>query len=550
MAINTPSFRKTVGSVAMQSTYNTIVYDYYPLVSVADRPIFWDARYAQEWASGKVSYEHNKLLSSGIGHTAIDNLNKKILGGKLIYKKGRDTDSAKKTVDFIRKKAKELRIDELTGSVDLKGLAGGSSYFVLNPAGSEVQVDAIGIDQAYVTFRGFKPVKAKIFINFIDDNNGRSIGAARYFLVEERYFKEDGKPYCINRIYKSPIPQMEGAYSSFSYGWATDANTEALDVTDVFINNPNAVDLAVYKTIKESGLIFGYEFPLPFKGLGIIHYKTTETSLKHPNSKYGEPVLSSSYDLMWAYDYAFSILAKDLYVGRAMTFIPDTLNGNQVVENQMTDEQYASAFYTRQMPLPSIFDDEFIKIPNFDMDYQQPTTVQFDIRSDKIKTAMDTIATKIAQNVGIDPVSLISDMTPTNETKTAFEVSNEASIPNTTILRKRELLQQALNELIDELCNFYNKSSEDVMVCFPPLEELNKTLTADYIVKLRSVQGMSTEMLVDLAYKDLTEAEKSEEIDRIKSEEAEKTKELEKQNLNKMDNNLRKSEERNDVDED
>ena len=549
MAINTPSFRKTVGSVAMQSTYNTIVYDYYPLVSVADRPIFWDARYAQEWASGKVSYEHNKLLSSGIGRTAIDNLNKKILGGKLIYKKGKNTDSAKKTVDFIRKKAQELRLDELTGSLDLKGLAGGSSYFVLNPLGKDVQLDAIGIDQAYVTFRGSKPVKAKLFINFIDDNNGKSIHAARYFLVEERYF-ENGKPYSINKIYKSPIPQMEGAYQSFSYGWAMNSGDSAVDVTDIFINNAGLIDDSVLNQIKDSGLIFGYPFELPFKGLGIIHYKTTETSLKHPNSKYGEPVLASSYDLMWAYDYAFSILAKDLYVGRAMTFVPDTLNGNQVLESQMTDEQYAQAFYNRSTSLPAIFDDEFIKLPNYNMEYQQPTTVQFDIRSEKIKIAMDTIATKIAQNVGIDPVSLISDMTPTNETKTAFEVSNEASIPNTTILRKRELLQQALNELIDELCNFYGKSSEDVMVCFPPLEELNKTLTADYIVKLRSVNGMSTEMLVDLAYKDLTEAEKDEEVKRIEREQEEKVEDIEKENLNKMDNNLRKSEERDDVDED
>ena len=549
MAMNTPTFRKSVGSVAMQSTYNTIVYDYYPLVSVADRPIFWDARYSQEWASGKVSYEHNKLLSSGIGHTAVQSLNKKILGGKLIYKKGKDTDNAKKTVDFIRKKATELKLDELTGALSLKGLSGGSSYFVLNPAGKDVQVDAIGIDQAYVTFRGFQPVKAKIFINFIDDNSGRNISSSRYFLVEERYFKE-GKPYTINKIYKSPIPQMEGAYQSFSYGWALDQNTDALDVTDIFINNPNLVDPYVYKYILESNLIFGYEFELPFKGLGIIHYKNTETSLKHPNSKYGEPVLSSSYDLMWAYDYAFSILAKDLYVGRAMTFIPDTLNGNQVVESQMTDEQYANAFYNRAMPLPALYDDEFIKVPNYSMDYQQPTTVQFDIRADKIKTAMDTLATKIAQNVGIDPVALISEMTPTNETKTAFEVSNEASIPNTTILRKRELLQQAINELIDELCYFYGKSSEDVTVCFPPLEELNKTLTADYIVKLRSVNGMSVEMLVDLAYKDLTEAEKTEEIDRIKRETEEREKQFDKENLNNQDNNLRKSKERKDVDED
>ena len=96
MAINTPTFRKSIGSKAMTSTYNTIVYDYFPMVSIPNRPIFWDSRYSQEWASGKVSYEHNKILSSGIGMTVIEILSKRILGGELVYKTGANTDVAKK----------------------------------------------------------------------------------------------------------------------------------------------------------------------------------------------------------------------------------------------------------------------------------------------------------------------------------------------------------------------------------------------------------------------------------------------------------------------
>ena len=538
MALKTPSFRKSVGSVAMEATYNTIVFDYYPMVSIPDRPIFWDARYSQEWASGKVAYEHNKLLSSGIGSSVIKVLDKKILGSNLIFKKGKDTDTAKKTVDFIRDKCRKLKLDQVTQSVDLKRLSGGSAYFVLNPVKDGVTLDAIGIDQAYVTFKGLNVDRARIFINFIDDNGGRSIQSGRYFLIEDRYFK-DGKPYAINKIYRSAIPQMEGAYSTFNYGWRDDVSNNAVDVTEGFANGTIMVSDYVMNAIKDSGIKFGYEFPLPFKGLGVAHCKCTATSLKHPNSKYGDPALIDCYDLLWTYDYTFSILAKDLYVGRPITFIPDTLNGNKTVQQAVGDGEYAQMFYERTMPVASLFDDEFVKVPNFEMEYQTPTTVQYDIRSEEIKVALDDLATQIAHNVGIEPQTLISELRETNETKTAFEIANDTSVPNVTILRKRELLQDALNEVIDELCHFYGKSAEDVSVCFPPLEELNKTLTADYIVKLRSVKGMSDEMLVDLAYKDLTEAEKQEEIDRIKALKEEEKTEMIQNALNKQDNNVK-----------
>jgi hypothetical protein len=543
MAQNTPTFRNSVGSVAMTTTYNTIVYDYYPLVSIADRPIFWDARYAQEWASGKVAYEHNKLLSSGIGNKVIKILNQKILGGNLIFKKGKNTKSAGETVDFIREKCSDLEFDTVVESVDLKRLAGGSAYFVLNPTKDKtVTIDALGIDQAYVTFQGSKPVDAKLFINFIDDNSGKSVGSARYFLIEHRYFK-DGKPYTINKIYKATIPQWEGASSTFLYGWKDDKSFDAQDVTDFFINDARAPQ-KIKDIIQSSGLIFGYEFALPFKGLGIVHAKASSTSLKHPNSKYGDPVLANCFDLLWTYDYAYSILSKDLYTGRPLTFIPDTLNGNKLVESSLGDSEYANLYYNRSLPLPALFDDEFVKVPNYSMDYQVPTTVQYDIRAEKIRIALDTIASNIAQCVGISPTQLIAETHQVNETKTAFEVQDETSVVNTNIIRKRQLLQIAINEVIDELCLFYNKSPKDVIVCFPPLEELNKTLMADYIVKLRSVNGMSDEMLVNLAYKDLTEAEKEEEVKKIKELKTEEKTFIEKKNLNGMDNNYRKSDDK------
>ena len=419
MAFNTPSFRDCSGSVAMKTTYNTIVYDYYPLVSLPDRPIFWDARYSQEWASGKVSYEHNKLLSSGIGNKVITMLDRRILGGNLIFKKGKDTTTSKNTVDFIRKKCQKLDLDSATESLDLKRLAGGSSYFVMDVVKNDVVVTPIGIDQAYVTFVGDKPVDAKIFINFIDDASTKM--ASRYYIIEHRYFV-DGKPKCINKIYKSSVPQTEGAYSTFDYSWRDDKTNRATDVTESFASAGMNIPEHIVNFMKDSGLKFGYEFDLPFKGLGVIHCKASATSLKHPNSKYGDPVLANCYDLLWEYDYAFSILSKDLYVGRAMMFIPDMMNGNALLQGAATDTQLGELYYRSKLELPMLHGDEFVKLPNYDMEWQTPTSVQFDIRAEELRKAMDVIATNIAQNVGLEPSFLTSDVNQINETKTAFAI--------------------------------------------------------------------------------------------------------------------------------
>lgn len=257
MALNTPTFRKATGSVAMTGTYNTIVYDYFPMVSVPNRPIYWDARYSMEWASGKVSYEHNKLLSSGIGMTAVELVAKRVLGGSLVFKKGKDTDVAGKNTDKIRKLCCELNLDDNTEKLVLKGNAGGSSYYVLSPFGDSYTLDTIGIDQAFVSFAGDKVQRAKLFINFYDDNY-RGIGkGARYFLIEDRYFK-NGKPYTINRMYKSYLPRFEGVSDttmSFDYTWRDDDKTNAQEI------NSKDVPAEYLKYLEDEGIVLGVEVP-------------------------------------------------------------------------------------------------------------------------------------------------------------------------------------------------------------------------------------------------------------------------------------------------
>ena len=510
MALNTPTFRKATGSIAMTGTYNTIVYDYFPLVSVPNRPIYWDARYSMEWASGKVSYEHNKLLSSGIGMTAVELVTKRVLGGSLVFKKGRDTDVAGKNTDKVREICCELNLDDNTERLVSKGNAGGSSFYVLSPHGEGLVLDTIDMTQGFISFAGDKVQRARLFINYYDDNYSGIGKGARYFLIEDRYF-EGGKPYTINRLYKSYLPKYEGATESFDYTWRDDVKTKASEVID-----EKDIPEDIKEFLKDEGIVLGLPVRLPFKSLGIFHFPRTANDLRHPNSKYGRPLLSGCYDLLWSYDFAFSILAKDLQVGRALAFVPTPLNGNQMLAQQMGDKELGNAYYQYRLEYPALFDDEFVKVPHMKMDDQMPSTVQFDIRSEKIKTAMDKIASMIANQIGISPTYFISMLNNTNETKTATEVASDMSETNLTVINQRRLLQNTINELIDEICYVNGINPKDVYVTFAPLEELNKMMTADYIAKLRAVNGMSDETLVNIAYKDMSEAEKEEEVKRLK----------------------------------
>lgn len=540
MAVNTPTFRKTVGSVAMTATYNTIIYDYFPLVPIHNRPIYWDARYSMEWATGKVSYEHNHILSSGIGMTVIEILSKRILGGELVFKKGKDTEKASKTVDKVKKISYDhLSLNEKLDGGIKKALSGGSAYWSLQQTGDKLRLDVLNIDQVAPSFAGDDIYDAKIFINYFDNASEGVYGGYRYFLIERRYYDENGVPTTKNTIYKSVLPQFIGANEQYNFSWRDEVKTEGRELEDL----ENGLPEHIKHKLEEDGIVLGVAVPLPFEDLGIYHIKATSADLRHPNSKFGRPVLSGCYDLMWSYDFAYSILNKDLYVGRPITFFPATMNGNMMMSQQMSDGELGNLFYQMKANMPSLFDDEFVSIPNVSNEYQHPTTVQFDIRAEQLKTAIDTLATMIAHNVGIQPQHLISVMQQQNETKTATEISSDTSETNLTILSHRRLIQNALNKLINAIAKFYNFDSEDVFITFPPLEDLNKTLTADMIVKLRSVGGMSVERLVDLISKDMSEAEKQEEVERIKNEEKNKV-DLE----NNLDNDRKEDEnENNDI---
>ena len=307
------------------------------------------------------------------------------------------------------------------------------------------------------------------------------------------------------------MPKYEGATDSFDYTWRDDVKTKASEVID-----EKDMPEDIKEFLKDEGIVLGLPVRLPFKSLGIFHFPRTANDLRHPNSKYGRPLLSGCYDLLWSYDFAFSILAKDLQVGRALAFVPTPLNGNQMLAQQMGDKELGNAYYQYRLEYPALFDDEFVKVPHMKMDDQMPSTVQFDIRSEKIKTAMDKIASMIANQIGISPTYFISMLNNTNETKTATEVASDMSETNLTVINQRRLLQNTINELIDEICYVNGINPKDVYVTFAPLEELNKMMTADYIAKLRAVNGMSDETLVNIAYKDMSEAEKEEEVKRLK----------------------------------
>ena len=95
---------------------------------------------------------------------------------------------------------------------------------------------------------------------------------------------------------------------------------------------------------------------------------------------------------------------------------------------------------------------------------------------------------------------MISELTQTNETKTAFEVANDASIPNTSTLRRRALMQDAINELPFKLTGAQARVLEEIdkEVSSITDNEIDYKVTTAEIIPTRS--GIETNIIEEHSY--------------------------------------------------
>jgi hypothetical protein len=454
------------------------------------------------WYDGYVPYLHvqdNGIFSTRLATTLVKKVAAQINGGKLLLETNGDQNA-----DANLKFAEEwMDLNDISNKIDSLvefSAAGGTSLIKLNYDGKDLWMHPMRLDNYFVDtdwkgnvidFTGF----VQTFTQTIRKDQQNYV----FYLLERRYFGDDNKPY-IKYFVKRSTQNITTA-RDYNMSETQDIPYESL---------PKKVK----QSIKEQfyGLALDVEQPLPFdNNLGVFLYKFTPHISNLPQLPYGESLFGTIISYLMSYDYYFSALNTNMYVGRSRVLMPKAMqNPNNQRENNWNDG------------LDSF---TFTKVPYVNPDDQKPLPLQFDLRTADWNKIRNILLESIASSIGINPSTLASYLDD-NTARTARQISTEEGATALFVENKRELLRTPINRMLNEVMKFYGKKP-NIVVKFSKAGTTNLRNLVE-IGQILKTLGVDNKTLVEMIFNDKSQ-QQIDEILRRMDEQAEKQQAMELQ---------------------
>ena len=250
-----------------------------------------------------------------------------------------------------------------------------------------------------------------------------------YYLVEERYFVdfplEKKVPVVEYKVYR-----LNGQIENFNLNGAS---IVGLDWEDIH--------KSIRKAIKEDYGDIQLNKPnrLPFdKDLGCRILKLTDGISNLPQVQFGESLLANIMSYLYSYDYYFSCLNTDMYLGRGRVMVPKGLTGNK--KNTGYNSGLDDFLYT--------------KVEYQTTEDKKLEAIQFDLRSEEWKNIRNNLIESMATALGIS-VSTLASYLNDGSNRTAREVSAEEKSTALFVEEARRLLEKPINDILRLVLRYY-----------------------------------------------------------------------------------------------
>lgn len=393
------------------------------------------------WYDGFVPYVHSQqsgIFSTRIGTTIVNRSADTILGGGLMFANSdtvfdKDENGVSKALDFISNRwSEEVGLK----SVVKKGVrfagGGGTSLLKLNGGENGLWLETIRMDRFFadIDFKGnVKRVKSYLanYTKTVPGGNENSF--EQYYLVEDRYFidlpLEKKVPVVEYKVYR-----LNGQIENFNLGNASVVGLEW-----------NDIHKSIRKAIKEDYGDIKLNCPnrLPFdKDLGCRILKLTDGISNLPQVQFGESLLANIMSYLYSYDYYFSCLNTDMYLGRGRVMVPKGLTGNK--KNTGYNSGLDDFLYT--------------KVEYQTTEDKKLEAIQFDLRSEEWKNIRNNLIESMATALGIS-VSTLASYLQDGSNRTAREVSAEEKATALFVEEARRLLEKPLNDILRLVLRYY-----------------------------------------------------------------------------------------------
>jgi hypothetical protein len=449
------------------------------------------------WYDGYVPYLHvqdNGIFSTRLATTLVKKVAAQINGGKLLLEtNGKDDvgDNLHFAEEWMNKNDISNKIDSLVEFA----AAGGTSLIKLNFDGKDLWMQPMRLDNYFIDadWKG-RVIDFTGFIQTFTQTIRKDQQNYVFYLLERRFFGDDGKPY-VKYIVKRSTQNITTARD---YNMS---ETQEIPYEDL----PKKVKTALKD--QYNGIALNVEQPLPFNDcLGLYTYKFTPHISNLPQLPYGDSLFSTIISYLLSYDYYFSALNTNMYVGRSRVLMPKAMqNPNNQRENNWNDG------------LDSF---TFTKVPYTNPDDQKPLPLQFDLRSADWTKIRNILLESIATGIGINPSTLASFLDD-NSARTARQISTEEGATALYVENKRELLRTPINHMLETVLEFYNKIP-NIVVKFSKAGTTNLRNLVE-IGQILKTLGVDNRTLIEMIFVDKSQDQIDEIMTRM---DAQKEKEI------------------------
>lgn len=454
-----------------------------------------------QWYDGYVPIIHcldSGIMSTKIGATIVNRSTDAICNGGFMFQNENvpklvDEKGVSVSMHFVSDSwAKQAKMGRNIKKAIRLALAGGTSLIKLNPTTKNgLWLDVYRSDRFYCDFSfNGRLTHVKTFLNNYQKTVGEVTNA--FMLVEERYYKSltlSTVPVSVYKVYRMSTLTLNDIRPTSECDWKD-------------------IPRQIRDSLKEDypGIIIGQEQALPFSDLGAYALTNTDGIDNIAGLMYGKSILSDIMPYLFSYDYYYSCLNTDMYLGR----------GRVIVKKYMKNPNNPNAANMNS----GLDGFAYESVDSLNTDEQKPIPIQFDLRSQDWTAIRNILIESMAFSLGIS-VSTLASFLNDQSARTAREISSEESATTSFVESKRDQFQDSINDMLKTVCQFYGM--EDIisirwaMSGQTNMGVLSERITREYQGGLRSLDNA-----VRAINPDFDEYQAREEIQKIKSDNAEK----------------------------
>ena len=508
-----------INKTASFNTYRTYSYInnsmFYPLVPKE----YFDyynrfIRYYAYWYDGFVPEFHTQdsgIFSTRLAYTLCSKLGSLVNGGTLMFDspekiseyKLKYNDKDKKdsnALEFIERWSYDVDLTSKNGTAIEYALALGDSVVKLNSDGETLYPTVLRKDNYFLDldFRGdVKHFTGLVYtytkMNGQDEQSGVK-ATDYYYLLEERKYDELGNP-----VFRLFVKQGVGNMTNMR-----DVNFKKIQELP-YDKLPRDVKKALKKNYPDNVLGEWAELPLP--SIGIYMFKNTDSVSFMPQVPMGESILSNLLSYLMSYDYYFSSMNTDMYLGRGRVLLPKPMQSP--LKDGITGSYYQgldSGVYNMA---------EYV-----DPASQKPQVIQFDTRAANWDTTGKMLLRFIAMNLNVSERTISNFLTDGSERATAREISVDDATA-TFVENKRTFFRKPINKMLQDVLDFY-EFPDEIIVRFSRVGLNNMNEITQQMTTLIQNGLIDKRSALQYIYVDKNEAQLDEMYKLIKEEEKEK----------------------------